>query len=136
MFRHLHFHRLILHSSACIIVALSVIRAPLNQQATIVQGNVIFPTNGSMKLRIAQELPPGYAGVTERLRGETTDTGMLTPDFIKVMNSYSQRTQLTMQNLTRDNSSTQCNGTCSFTVKVRLSLSSPSRAVHFTDPPR
>jgi len=83
---------------ACIIVSLSAIRGPLNQQATSVLGNTQFQRNGSVDIRLAQELPSGYTGVTAFTQGPNSSTASLTPSFTDVMKQFSTRADMFMNN--------------------------------------
>lgn len=48
---------------ACIMTTISVLRGPLFQRASFVR-SAIDNTTGDLTMRIAQQLPAGYAGIT------------------------------------------------------------------------
>lgn len=98
-------------SQACIAVSLSVIRGPLNQQATSVVLNTQIQMQSSVNIPIAQQLPSNYTGITPFNRGFGTATGSLTVPFANVMKQYSTRQGISMPR-------SGCGDPCLFTVKV------------------
>ncbi|KAH7122819.1 hypothetical protein B0J11DRAFT_348368 [Dendryphion nanum] len=76
---------------ACIFTLIGVLRGPLNQRASTVETNVRFDTQGSVQLNVAQTLPNGYTGVSQRSRTSTKSTSRLTATFNSIMQEYSAR---------------------------------------------
>ncbi|KAH8657196.1 hypothetical protein BGZ60DRAFT_142053 [Tricladium varicosporioides] len=99
-----------INAFACIAVSLSVIRGPLNQQATSVVLNTQMQMQSSVSIPIAQQLPSNYTGITPFDRGFGTATGSLTVPFANVMKQYSTRQGISMPR-------SSCGDPCVFTIK-------------------
>ena len=67
-----------------------------------------------MHLQVAQHLPDGYAGIHVFSRARVQQTAMLTPTFNAIMNDYSLRSSMTLDDQ-------DCDGVCTTVVKVRSS---------------
>lgn len=100
-----------INAIAFILWMVSVLRAPLNQEASSIGSNVAFQTSGSMSARMASQLPEGYTGITPYSRAYLETTAMLTPDFTNVTKDYNLRTPVRMNH-------TGCGDSCTTTVQV------------------
>ncbi|KAL1392756.1 hypothetical protein HDK64DRAFT_306228 [Phyllosticta capitalensis] len=72
-------------------------RSPVNQAAAGIDNNVIFPTNGTMHLELAQRLPEGYTGQTTYSRAAMSQTSALTRGFSAIMRKYSSRRTMILE---------------------------------------
>ncbi|KAH8893026.1 hypothetical protein GQ53DRAFT_822512 [Thozetella sp. PMI_491] len=101
----------LLNGIAFLAWTISVVRSPMNQAAAGVTGNTPATTSGAFKLRVPQQLPQRYTGISQASRAELQQTAALTPSFADILRGYSTRTTM---NLTHDD----CGDTCESTVKV------------------
>ncbi|KAK7530142.1 uncharacterized protein J3D65DRAFT_146901 [Phyllosticta citribraziliensis] len=86
-------------------------RSPVNQAAAGIDSNVVFPTNGTMHLELAQKLPEGYTGQTTYSRAAMSETSALTRNFSTIMRDYSNRRTLKLEH-------SYCGDMCNATLNV------------------
>ena len=96
---------------ACIMTTVSIARGPLLQQATSV-GNVLFSTEDTMEVHVAQQLPQQYTSVPQLTRVTAAETlTYLTSNFTRVLQSYQNHEDMVILN-------SNCGDSCSTSVKA------------------
>ena len=94
---------------ACVFSTISVLRGPLNQEASTIRDGFRFGTKGTFTLPFTSELG-GTATSTDTM-AHLHKVASMTGEFTKVFSQYSQRSSITL-------AYPSCGDTCETTVKV------------------